>query len=156
MNGGPECPHGTKTLSADQRRWLCPSEVSPCGPEDVSPATAHYVANARTVREVPPRKRAEPTRDFSAVPVWEWQAAIRDAEDVTGKRQEVAFILSTYATPKTGRDVRPAASTVAKAAGVQRQNVYTHINGLAGDGWLAHYATHRGGVKVYALTIPER
>jgi hypothetical protein len=163
---GPGCPHGTKVLAADGQWWLCPGHGHPaaCRPEKILrppteiPKQQPSPAAAQRTPVITPQPQLQseqqPTAERSSVPVWEWQAAIRDAESVTGKRQEVAFVLSTYATPTTGRDVRPAAATVAKAVGMTREKVYGHIGALRADGWLYHYATAKRGVKVYALTVP--
>ena len=53
---------------------------------------------------------------------------------VTGSRLTIALVMSTYATATTGRDVRPAVATVAKAVGMTRPKTNEHIRVLVADG----------------------
>lgn len=104
-----------------------------------------------------------------------WQLAVRDAEgyargEVTVRRDDdprltptevaVAFVMSTYANSRDGRNVRPGAAAIARGAGVALPTAKAVRARLVAAGWLA--VVHRGGSiehgrrepSEYRLTIP--
>lgn len=66
----------------------------------------------------------------------------------------VAPVIAAYADPVTGRNARPAATTVASALTLRRETVGRAMQALARAGWFEVTARPTGKPVVYALRLP--
>jgi hypothetical protein len=104
----------------------------------------------------PSRRRAWTFVDAGALPVApvdRWLALV-DVAPLHPERRKVAREFATFADFETGRNARPAISTIASRLGKERARVNSHVTGLKKAGWLAPTAKAAKGVIVYALSVP--
>lgn len=91
---------------------------------------------------------------YGPVQTLTWQRHVRESKTLRGQLLATAFIVSTYSTGNTGRDVRPAMATVGEALGINRTGAGRYVSRLVTLGWLREVGKHAKGVKVYELTSP--
>lgn len=105
----------------------------------------------------------EPTRDFTREPVgrFEWERVFRRVIVSTPSVKLVGLALATYASTKTGADVRPGVDRLVNVTGTSRRVVMRALSELKELGLLDQLtrggnlgrASH-GMASIYRLTLP--
>ena len=87
---------------------------------------------------------------------FEWERALRDTPGVSMALRGVLALMATYATTKTGEDIRPSLSAMAERLGAHRSTLTKHVTEGVRLGWLecAEDNSRHGKPSVYRLTRP--
>lgn len=88
---------------------------------------------------------------------FEWEQALRETPGISMALRGVLSLMATYATTKTGEDIRPSLSAVAERLGVHRPSLSRSVANAVRLGWLECTEDNslHGKPSVYRLTIPS-
>lgn len=88
---------------------------------------------------------------------FEWDRALRETPGISLALRGVLSLMATYATYKTGEDIRPSLSQLAEDLGIHRSSLTNHVGKGVRLEWLGCAEDNRlhGKPSVYRLTRPS-